>query len=345
MTAALNPLLDDLRDESISAVSLSLPTSGFFYPEDSVDVLAEGTDPTEIEVRPLGIMAELVSKDPFLLASGQGIPRIIRQVCPSVLAPGEMCDIDIEAILIASRIASYGPEYDMIHVCSNPETKTEKDEDGKDKVVPVCRVENNIEVDLTKHIMLYEPMDIDAKSADHSGWLLTFPEIRGQKVHLRPAVYSSAIALARQSVALNRVYNTIADRPVDDLYENEEVIDTYSKILDGTLDAQVKSILGSILYVENTKGMRTYDTAHIAEWLKLVPSTVINTINRKVEAFSKDHQEKTAIRYTCPDCGFENTIDLELDPQKLFFYDQQASEAPKTQSATSKKTAKPRKIR
>ena len=168
-----NPLLQDVQESAaITAVHITLPTMGLFYPADYPhQVLADGVDVAEVEIHPIGIIAEIVSKDPFLLASGKGLPRIINQVCPSIQHPESLSEVDLEAILLGARIASYGPKMKIEHTCTNP--ATQKGEDGKSEE-PVCREKNPVEIDLTDHIQNYQPMEIDVESDDHSGWLMTF---------------------------------------------------------------------------------------------------------------------------------------------------------------------------
>ena len=109
-----NELVNDLH-EVFPPIEIALPTRGLFYPE---GVLAKDTDPTRIRVGTLGILDEFKYRDPFMLVSGNAIGHLISHVCGSqIMVPEELCEIDVETILLASRLASYGPNLKLNHRC------------------------------------------------------------------------------------------------------------------------------------------------------------------------------------------------------------------------------------
>ena len=105
-----NPLIQDLiENEAFPSVSVALPTGARWY---TSDVIADGADPLDLSVGVLGILAEQNYRDPWLLLSGEAIPRMFKSVCPEVVEANELCDLDLEAILLASRRGAWlnGPE-------------------------------------------------------------------------------------------------------------------------------------------------------------------------------------------------------------------------------------------
>src|SRR5678815_3026901 len=100
-----NELLNDLHN-LFPPIQISLPTKGMFYPE---GVLGKGVDASNIEVGTLGILDEFKYRDPFLLVSGNAMSYLIKHLCrDQILLPEELCEIDVETILLAARLASYG---------------------------------------------------------------------------------------------------------------------------------------------------------------------------------------------------------------------------------------------
>src|SRR6185312_2871866 len=85
-----NPLLDDLQ-ETFPTIVVSLPTGGRYYGE---GVLSGTANPEGIEVHTLSMIDEQKFKDPLLLASGKGLVHLIQHVCPDVLEPEELAEVD-----------------------------------------------------------------------------------------------------------------------------------------------------------------------------------------------------------------------------------------------------------
>ena len=116
-----NELLDELRAHKVcQTAEIRLPTGGLFYSEDD-DVLEEGADPERIEVGTINIIAEQSYRDPLLLASGRGLPKMIKHVCPSIKRPEELSEIDIDLILYTTRMLSFGNDMIVNHQCIHGE--------------------------------------------------------------------------------------------------------------------------------------------------------------------------------------------------------------------------------
>lgn len=333
---AINPLLADLDAGDITSVSIALPTLGYFYPKGS-GIMNDEVDPSDLEIKPLGIMAEMIARDPFVLASGKGIPRIIRSICPAIYKPEELCEVDIEAILLACRLASYGHEMTIEHVCENPEVRKDKTEDGEEVRTPICNERNKLLIDLHHHIQRYAPLE------NLEGLLMDFPELRNQKVHLKPVSYKAALMVLRNTLSINRIYESISEKDASALLENEEVMSTYEKIIDSTSDTRFALTLGSIFYVANAMGEKVFNEEFIAEWLQMVPSKIVEKMRTKVSEYNTKLTKLSEIHYVCSNCGYENTTALETDPQKIFFYSPEDSKPEMISSDISMKNVSKKK--
>jgi hypothetical protein len=131
-----NELITELH-EVFPPIEISLPTRGMFYPE---GVLAKDTDPTHIQVGTLGILDEFKYRDPFMLVSGNAMGHLITHVCGKQIEhPEELCEIDVETILLASRLASYGPNLKLTHRCV-----LFKEKPGDPPTHEICNHENTL---------------------------------------------------------------------------------------------------------------------------------------------------------------------------------------------------------
>ncbi len=318
-----NPLLEDIQDhELVQTVTITLPTQGRFYQEED-EILAPGTNPDDLEIRPIGIMAEMYAKDPFMVAAGKGLGRIVAHVCPSVLKPERLCEVDVEAILLAARLVSHGPEYIVNHKCENPE----KDEDG----APVCEFMSEVKLDLQKTIMQYAPIEYN------DDYIVDLPEFN-QRVFLRPIEYRHSLNVVKRSIMVQQQFSLFAETSVTELLTNDSITEDYALVVDEGVKIALESYADGIFYVESAGGINVANHGQIIEWLDALPETVGRRIGDKITKMATSLRERSRVTYVCPQCGHENTFALVLDPQLLFFSKAETSRKPKTPSTTSKRS-------
>jgi hypothetical protein len=118
-----NPLRQFFRRPSIY---ITLPSQGRFY---STDVL-EPTENGELPIYPMSAVDEITSKTPDAVFSGQAVVDIIQSCVPNIKNAWKLNIVDVEAIIIAIRIASHGEKMEITSVC------------------PACDNEANFDVDL-----------------------------------------------------------------------------------------------------------------------------------------------------------------------------------------------------
>lgn len=336
-----NPLLDDLREnQAFPSVSIALPTLGQWYDE---GVLAPDVDPKDVPVGVLGVIAEQNYRDPWLLATGQGMVKLIRSVCPSVLEPAKLAEIDIETILIASRLASYGEQMKLKHSCYNKvvvvDDSEEKEEGGEEKTkVITCNQENEITIDLQQFILRYEPI---TEEEIMEKFHITL-EKYGQEVFLQPMPYHASIELIKQGVYTDRQIKELSNMEVDDFLVSADSIQKYSEIVDVTSEATLDSLVACIHHVKTRSNQAVQDREAIKEWLLVLPTQDVEQISSKVNEYTAEFKEKSTITYTCSSCGQENRVILELDSERLFGQ-AGVSEAPKKPSPQSGDKGRTRK--
>ena len=107
---ANNPLFKHFRQP---AIYLKLPGHGRFWPEDAIDIPPTG----EIPVYPMTVKDEITIKTPDALMNGVGVVETIQSCCPNIKNAWKIPATDLDAILIAIRLASYGSDMDIETVC------------------------------------------------------------------------------------------------------------------------------------------------------------------------------------------------------------------------------------
>ena len=100
---------------------IKLPSGYKYYPQGSIEVSESG----EVAVYPMTAKDELIFKTPDALLNGEATVTVIQSCVPAIKNAWHMPSIDVDAVLIAIRMATYGTK--MLVPIRVPGTKIEKD--------------------------------------------------------------------------------------------------------------------------------------------------------------------------------------------------------------------------
>ena len=106
MTENTNPLKRYYRQPQIS---IQLPSKARYYAADVVEKTTTGEHP----VLPMTAIDELAFRTPDSMMNGQATVDVIRSCIPTIIDPWQLVNYDIDTVLIAIRIASYGETIDV----------------------------------------------------------------------------------------------------------------------------------------------------------------------------------------------------------------------------------------
>lgn len=106
--AKVNPLLGYMRQPKIY---VRLPSNGLFWEEGSIDI----PENNEFPVYSMTAKDELTFKTPDALMNGQAIVDVIQSCMPNIKDAWNCAGIDVDLILIAIRIATYGNMMTISH--------------------------------------------------------------------------------------------------------------------------------------------------------------------------------------------------------------------------------------
>lgn len=315
-----NPLIADLKSQGvIPDVRIGLPMMQMPYPEGT---FREGLDLEDVPVGVLRVLEENTYRDPFLLASGKAIPKMIQHLCPDILVPENLAEIDVEAILIAARLARFGPTMKFKHQCQNPLPDGEK----------LCQHENELVINLQEFILRYAPFDRLPE------FQVTLPRLN-QVVQLKPIRYGGAVRIMLKTMEATRRADSLGDTPLEGALQDEAFVQDYLGMVEQALTTDLESIRDSILYVQSRTGLKARAPEFIDQWLRSIPSDQIVLIREKAQELAKTLREIGQTRYACRACGHENLVQVQLDPQRLFMPAEESSQ-PRTHSAALPSTGK-----
>lgn len=298
-----NPLIDDAI---APGVSITLPTLGAFY---EPDVLAPNINVHEAGIRPFGVWQELTWRDPYAIMSGEAFVAFLNVASPWVNRPLEICQVDAEVIMLASRVASYGPKLKIPVKCTNPAHQV--DADGTS--VPVCQVETKCEIDLNYVMGRYTPL------RNFEEWTVTLKN--GQRVNLRPAIHRDMVNTFKYQFELLKMTKTLEAKA--EASDGDLTTDDFMKFRDQGLmiaqGARLKQYLSQIRSVTMTNGTIVTDRRMIEGWLGAIPSSEVRKIDEQMNYLVKPLTNLMQVDYICPNCGYDMGKVSVMDDPTAFF--------------------------
>lgn len=116
MSQSVNPLKQFFRQP---AIYMRLPSQGEYWPDGSISM----PDNKELPVYPMTAIDEITYRTPDALFNGQAVVNVIKSCVPAIVDPWAIPAQDLNAILVAIRIASYGHDLEVGTRCPKCETE------------------------------------------------------------------------------------------------------------------------------------------------------------------------------------------------------------------------------
>ena len=247
----INPLIGMMRQPKIY---IRLPSNGNYWPDGALTVNPNG----EYPVYSMTAKDELVLKTPDALLNGQAVVDVIQSCVPNILNAWECPQIDLDVILVAIRLATYGEKMDAS--------------------ISVKEIDATYSVDLKEVI--------DNLYANVS-WDEVVEVGTNLKVHVKPLNYKKISAAAAQTFETQRIINLVND----DTLEEEQKVEMFKKSFNKLTELTLAVIVDSIFSVETTSGIVT-DTDFIKEFMENCDRNVFNLIKDHLDNL----REKNAVK-------------------------------------------------
>lgn len=261
---------------------VSLPSGGKHYaipPKLTVD--------GELAVYPLTAKQELLLKSPDSLLNGESMFQVLKHVAPDIQDPYQVPLCDLEAILIAMRLVSYGPTLDVDLSC------------------PKCKQNNVRTVNLQQFIAKVQPL------ADK--YTVKLPN--DLVVYLRPRNIKQNIQESLVTLEQERMVLSVSD----ETKSVEERAELYNKSMAYLTEKSVQNLAGYIYKVETPDGKSFDDHATIYEWVDQISIDEFKLIDAQVKKIDQAGID-TKIKVVCEneECKNEFEDRLQFDPSRFF---------------------------
>ena len=271
-----NPLQQYFRQP---AIYVRLPSQGKFYPPGALNLSVTG----EYPVYPMTAIDEITYRTPDAMFNGQATVSVIQSCVPNIVDAWAVPAMDLDAILVAIRIASYGHEMEFGSTC------------------PKCQANADRGIDL-RQVMdtLRAPDYTDSiRSGD-------------MEIFFRPMTYKNLTDNSKMQYENQKNIQMMPDLDVVDEQKVNMVSDALKKITEIT----VKALAMSIAVVKTPTAMVT-ETEFIEEMLLHCDRKLFNQI-RDYAVKLKSVSEMQPLHLVCDECNHEYDQQLTLDMSSFF---------------------------
>ena len=222
-----NPLRKYFRQPK---VYITLPSKGKFYPEGSIEIPENG----EFPVYAMTAKDELTMKTPDALLNGAATVEIIKSCIPAIKNPWHMPSIDLDAVLIAIRIATYGDKMEIT-------TK-----------VPNVGEDRTFDIDLRKLLNKLVTKNYNSNLKVNDMSLIT-----------RPMTYKEFTDASLKTFEEQRIFALVNDEKIPD----QEKLEKFNKSFQTLTDLTVNSVSSSIVSI-SFGDTEVTNTQHIREFIQ-----------------------------------------------------------------------------
>lgn len=271
-----NPLKQYFRQP---AIFIRLPSQGQFWPRDTLDLPPNG----ELPVLPMTTMDEITYRTPDALFNGQAVVTVIQSCMPNIRDAWACPSTDIDTLLIAIRIATYGHDMDITSQC------------------PACSTEGDYLVDLRTVLE-------KISAPDYNKGL----KLGDLEIYFRPMTYHNINANNLAQFEDQKIMQALEETDMPD----QQKMETISQVLQKLTAITARALAQNIAVVRTPQAQVT-EPEHINEWLMNCEKNQFNAVRDHVIGLRQSSEVKP-IHIKCGNCGHEHDQNFTLDMTTFF---------------------------
>jgi hypothetical protein len=227
-------------------------------------------------------MDEIMVKTPDALLNGEATVHVLQSCCPNIVNAWNISNIDVNALLIAIRIASYGNSMTTGASC------------------PKCTASNDFDVNLNTCLEYYSTINFVDKIV-----------IDDLVIKLKPLDYEQANKFSYEGfISQKRLFQ------IDKLEDEEQQRQGILKEFEVMKEYQFRTTLAQIESLEADDQVVT-EKEFIKEFLQNCDSYIIDRIKKVFEENSKIWAIPP-IPATCSECNHNFSFGLDMDQSSFF---------------------------
>jgi hypothetical protein len=248
----INPLANYMRQPKIY---ITLPSQGEFWPKGSIDFPENG----ELPVFSMTARDELLFKTPDALMNGQAVVDVIQSCIPAIKDAWATPNIDLDTILIAIRLATYGEKMPFTHK------------------VPVINEEVEYEIDLR--------MLLDQQH--NNQWIEQVAISPEFIIYVKPLTYRHMTQTNIKSFETTRILNMVNDENISDEKKLEMFNTSFTSLTKVTVD-----LMSSSIYKIVTDTGEVTDARYISEFINNADKEIFDVVQKHLSALKENNELK-----------------------------------------------------
>lgn len=272
-----NPLAGYFRHP---AIYMRLPSKGRFWPDDSLDLPAN----SELPIYPMTTKDEIMLRTPDALLNGSGVVNVIQSCCPNIKDAWQTPSVDVDALLIAIRIATYGHNMEFDTKC------------------PHCSENNTHSIDL-------RPV-LDALTCPDYSNKIEYNDI---KIKLKPQPYFTANKTSMISFEEQKIVDTLNKVELSNEVKAVEVNKSMQRLIEISID----TVTDSTDYIEMSDGTIIQNRDHIKEFFTNVENKLVKQIQANLAKFNELTQLAPQ-KVACESCEKTYNVPIIFDYSNFF---------------------------
>jgi hypothetical protein len=245
-----NPLVNFMRQPKIY---IRLPSGGNFWPSKSIDI----PENMELPVYSMTAKDELSFKTPDALLNGQAMVDVIQSCMPNIKNAWDMPILDLDTIMIAIRLATYGEKMSMKHK------------------IPVINDEVEYEIDL-RNLLDRSRM---------STWIDQVVLDQDLVVFVKPLTFKHMTQTSLKSFETSRIMNLVNDPSISDEKKLEMFQTSFKTVTNLTIDLMAEGIIKI-----STNADDVTDKKMILEFLNNIDKDMFEMINSHLSEMKKRNE-------------------------------------------------------
>ena len=262
-------------------VYISLPTKGKWYKSNPHEKSGSG----ELPIYSMTAKDELAMKTPDALMNGEATVQTIKSCCPLIDDPWEMPVLDVDTVIIALRIATYGEKMEMeIPITGMKEPTTE-----------------TIEIDLRQVLDSFR----DKEWVDTVEW-------QDLKFKLAPLTYKQSTELYQKTYESQRMAAILQDPNVPDADKLTAFKEGFKKLSQQTLE----TVLAHVKAIETPEGIETNPSA-IREFFDNTDKETFMTVSDHLDKMRQNWNARPQ-KYQVPEEYVQQGAPSEIEVPLIF---------------------------
>lgn len=280
MAQDTNPLKKYYRNVKLS---VGLPSRGNYYSDDTLTF----DDAGELPVYPMTAQDEITLQNPDALLSGSAIVDVVTSCVPSINKPRNLLACDIDVLMIAIRVASYGEEANMELTCPKQ----------------ACQHVNTFTLPLDVLLNQTETLE-ESYEVVIDGGLTVF---------IRPGSFSAMVRQQKAAFENSKLQDAVNTPEMSD-EQRMKILSNVFKSMSKLNFELINESIKSVAFTDDNDEEHNIDNKkQISEWIQNIDKKTVDQIEIKILEVNKVGIAKT-VPATCTECDTKWDANIEFNP-------------------------------